>query len=170
MPPKTVWCDRNSPYTVKLLLVPLWLGSAAAANQRGGTKSLFFSKLPLMQSENIESSFNHSNSAQAKPSTVIPDGRETSAAVDNNSESQSNPDNAKQGPTAASAMMIAQPLTVAHNSANRRSQSHSMKVIDKINAAQSEGRCFWSFEYFPPKTPQVRTWPHSLSINVINDG
>ncbi|KAG0000719.1 hypothetical protein BGZ80_008236 [Entomortierella chlamydospora] len=27
-----------------------------------------------------------------------------------------------------------------------------MKVIDKINRAESEGRSFWSFEYFPPKT------------------
>lgn len=30
-----------------------------------------------------------------------------------------------------------------------------MKVIDKINKAEEEGRFFWSFEYFPPKTPQV---------------
>ncbi|KAI8877008.1 methylenetetrahydrofolate reduct [Backusella circina FSU 941] len=29
-----------------------------------------------------------------------------------------------------------------------------MKVIDKINKAEEEGRFFWSFEYFPPKTPQ----------------
>ncbi|CDH54318.1 methylenetetrahydrofolate reduct [Lichtheimia corymbifera JMRC:FSU:9682] len=29
-----------------------------------------------------------------------------------------------------------------------------MKVIDKINKAESEGRLFYSFEYFPPKTPQ----------------
>ncbi|KAF9170877.1 hypothetical protein BGX20_008381, partial [Mortierella sp. AD010] len=27
-----------------------------------------------------------------------------------------------------------------------------MKVIDKINRAEAEGRSFWSFEYFPPKT------------------
>lgn len=27
-----------------------------------------------------------------------------------------------------------------------------MKVIDKINRAKEEGRPFWSFEYFPPKT------------------
>jgi methylenetetrahydrofolate reductase (NADPH) len=35
-----------------------------------------------------------------------------------------------------------------------------MKVIDKIHAAEKEGRLFWSFEYFPPKTPQVsaRQW------------
>jgi 5,10-methylenetetrahydrofolate reductase len=30
-----------------------------------------------------------------------------------------------------------------------------MKVVDKINAAEKEGRLFWSFEYFPPKTTQV---------------
>lgn len=30
-----------------------------------------------------------------------------------------------------------------------------MKVIDKIHKAEEEGRPFWSFEYFPPKTPQV---------------
>jgi len=29
-----------------------------------------------------------------------------------------------------------------------------MKVIDKIQQAQADGRCFWSFEYFPPKTQQ----------------
>ncbi|RCH80484.1 hypothetical protein CU098_002933, partial [Rhizopus stolonifer] len=29
-----------------------------------------------------------------------------------------------------------------------------MKVIDKINKAEEEGRPFWSFEYFPPKTSQ----------------
>jgi methylenetetrahydrofolate reductase (NADPH) len=27
-----------------------------------------------------------------------------------------------------------------------------MKIIDKIRKAQEEGRPFWSFEYFPPKT------------------
>ncbi|KAH6568661.1 hypothetical protein BASA50_008814 [Batrachochytrium salamandrivorans] len=27
-----------------------------------------------------------------------------------------------------------------------------MKVTDKIQKANDEGRCFWSFEYFPPKT------------------
>ncbi|EGF79873.1 hypothetical protein BATDEDRAFT_16794 [Batrachochytrium dendrobatidis JAM81] len=27
-----------------------------------------------------------------------------------------------------------------------------MKVVDKIQKANDEGRCFWSFEYFPPKT------------------
>ncbi|KAI8376932.1 methylenetetrahydrofolate reductase-domain-containing protein [Blakeslea trispora] len=29
-----------------------------------------------------------------------------------------------------------------------------MKVIDKINKAEQEGRPYWSFEYFPPKTAQ----------------
>ncbi|CEI89669.1 Putative Methylenetetrahydrofolate reductase [Rhizopus microsporus] len=29
-----------------------------------------------------------------------------------------------------------------------------MKVIDKIKKAEAENRSFWSFEYFPPKTPQ----------------
>lgn len=29
-----------------------------------------------------------------------------------------------------------------------------MKIIDKINQATEERRPFWSFEYFPPKTPQ----------------
>ncbi|KAI9308174.1 methylenetetrahydrofolate reductase [Cunninghamella echinulata] len=29
-----------------------------------------------------------------------------------------------------------------------------MKVIDKIKKAEEEGRVYWSFEYFPPKTPQ----------------
>ena len=29
-----------------------------------------------------------------------------------------------------------------------------MKVIDKIERATAEDRCFWSFEFFPPKTPQ----------------
>ncbi|OZJ02433.1 hypothetical protein BZG36_04465 [Bifiguratus adelaidae] len=29
-----------------------------------------------------------------------------------------------------------------------------MKVIDKIREAESEGRPYWSFEYFPPKTAQ----------------
>jgi hypothetical protein len=32
--------------------------------------------------------------------------------------------------------------------------SSSMKVLDKIKAAEQEGRCAWSFEYFPPKTAQ----------------
>lgn len=27
-----------------------------------------------------------------------------------------------------------------------------MKVSEKIRRAESEGRPFWSFEYFPPKT------------------
>lgn len=31
-----------------------------------------------------------------------------------------------------------------------------MKVIDKIAKAEKEGRYFYSFEYFPPKTPQVK--------------
>ncbi|RUS32114.1 hypothetical protein BC938DRAFT_476248 [Jimgerdemannia flammicorona] len=31
-----------------------------------------------------------------------------------------------------------------------------MKVIDKIHKAEEEGRNFWSFEYFPPKTQQFR--------------
>lgn len=30
-----------------------------------------------------------------------------------------------------------------------------MKVIDKIHKAEQEGRVYWSFEYFPPKTAQV---------------
>lgn len=30
-----------------------------------------------------------------------------------------------------------------------------MKVIDKIKKAEEEAQCYWSFEYFPPKTPQV---------------
>lgn len=30
-----------------------------------------------------------------------------------------------------------------------------MKVIDKIHKAEEEGRTFWSFEYFPPKTEMV---------------
>jgi methylenetetrahydrofolate reductase (NADPH) len=30
-----------------------------------------------------------------------------------------------------------------------------MKVIDKIKKAEEEGRVYWSFEYFPPKTQQV---------------
>jgi methylenetetrahydrofolate reductase (NADPH) len=30
-----------------------------------------------------------------------------------------------------------------------------MKVIDKIQKAEQEGRVYWSFEYFPPKTAQV---------------
>ncbi|CAO3660007.1 unnamed protein product [Umbelopsis ramanniana] len=29
-----------------------------------------------------------------------------------------------------------------------------MKVIDKIRKAEEEGRVYWSFEYFPPKTQQ----------------
>jgi len=29
-----------------------------------------------------------------------------------------------------------------------------MKIIDKINRAEAENRPYWSFEYFPPKTPQ----------------
>ncbi|KAJ2871516.1 methylenetetrahydrofolate reductase (NAD(P)H) met13, partial [Coemansia asiatica] len=29
-----------------------------------------------------------------------------------------------------------------------------MKIIDKINKALEDDRCFWSFEYFPPKTQQ----------------
>jgi methylenetetrahydrofolate reductase (NADPH) len=27
-----------------------------------------------------------------------------------------------------------------------------MKISAKIQQAEQEGRCFWSFEYFPPKT------------------
>lgn len=34
-----------------------------------------------------------------------------------------------------------------------------MKVIEKINKAEQEGRPFWSFEYFPPKTAQVTKYP-----------
>lgn len=30
-----------------------------------------------------------------------------------------------------------------------------MKVVDKIKKAEDEGRTFWSFEYFPPKTEMV---------------
>lgn len=30
-----------------------------------------------------------------------------------------------------------------------------MKVSDKIQKAEDEGRTFWSFEYFPPKTEMV---------------
>lgn len=30
-----------------------------------------------------------------------------------------------------------------------------MKVTDKIQRAEEEGRPFWSFEYFPPKTEMV---------------
>lgn len=30
-----------------------------------------------------------------------------------------------------------------------------MKVVDKINKAQNEGRTYYSFEYFPPKTEMV---------------
>lgn len=30
-----------------------------------------------------------------------------------------------------------------------------MKVTDKIKKAQEEGRAYWSFEYFPPKTEMV---------------
>lgn len=30
-----------------------------------------------------------------------------------------------------------------------------MKVVDKINKAENEGRTYWSFEYFPPKTDMV---------------
>ncbi|KAJ1858744.1 methylenetetrahydrofolate reductase (NAD(P)H) met13 [Coemansia sp. RSA 1822] len=29
-----------------------------------------------------------------------------------------------------------------------------MKLIDKVNKALEDDRCFWSFEYFPPKTQQ----------------
>ncbi|KAI8322115.1 methylenetetrahydrofolate reduct [Martensiomyces pterosporus] len=29
-----------------------------------------------------------------------------------------------------------------------------MKIVDKINKAIEDDRCFWSFEYFPPKTQQ----------------
>ncbi|KAJ2750087.1 methylenetetrahydrofolate reductase (NAD(P)H) met13 [Coemansia aciculifera] len=29
-----------------------------------------------------------------------------------------------------------------------------MKIVDKINKALEDDRCFWSFEYFPPKTQQ----------------
>lgn len=28
-----------------------------------------------------------------------------------------------------------------------------MKIIDKINASQKEGRTFFSFEFFPPREP-----------------
>jgi hypothetical protein len=31
----------------------------------------------------------------------------------------------------------------------------TMKVVDKINKAQNEGRTYYSFEYFPPKTEMV---------------
>jgi len=31
----------------------------------------------------------------------------------------------------------------------------SMKIIDRIRRAEAEGRNYWSFEYFPPKTTQV---------------
>ncbi|SAM05949.1 hypothetical protein [Absidia glauca] len=34
------------------------------------------------------------------------------------------------------------------------SGSPTMKVIDKIKKAEEEGRIYWSFEYFPPKTAQ----------------
>lgn len=31
-----------------------------------------------------------------------------------------------------------------------------MKIVDKIKAAMAEGRTFFSFEYFPPRTEEVR--------------
>ena len=30
-----------------------------------------------------------------------------------------------------------------------------MKITDKLAKAEREGRPFWSFEYFPPRTAQV---------------
>lgn len=39
-----------------------------------------------------------------------------------------------------------------------------MKVIDKIRKAEEEGRVYWSFEYFPPKTAQVRPPPNKKNI------
>ena len=31
-----------------------------------------------------------------------------------------------------------------------------MKIIDKVNEKISEGKPFFSFEYFPPRTDEVR--------------
>jgi methylenetetrahydrofolate reductase (NADPH) len=30
-----------------------------------------------------------------------------------------------------------------------------MKITDKIEKAEREGRTYWSFEFFPPRTAQV---------------
>jgi 5,10-methylenetetrahydrofolate reductase len=30
-----------------------------------------------------------------------------------------------------------------------------MKITEKLAKAEREGRTFWSFEYFPPRTAQV---------------
>lgn len=39
-----------------------------------------------------------------------------------------------------------------------------MKVVDKITKAENEGRTYWSFEYFPPKTEMVSKPSPSISI------
>lgn len=37
-----------------------------------------------------------------------------------------------------------------------------MKITEKLAAAEREGRSFWSFEYFPPRTAQVSSSPKDL--------
>ena len=39
-----------------------------------------------------------------------------------------------------------------------------MKLIDKINEKMKKGETFFSFEYFPPRTEEVRTTIPHLSV------
>ena len=36
-------------------------------------------------------------------------------------------------------------------------QTFNMKIIDKMNASMAQGRPFFSFEFFPPRTDEVRS-------------
>jgi len=39
-----------------------------------------------------------------------------------------------------------------------------MKISQKLEQAKKERRTWWSFEYFPPRTAQVRQFGHSIPL------
>ena len=45
-----------------------------------------------------------------------------------------------------------------------------MKITQKIQQAEKEGRVWWSFEYFPPRTAQVRRPAAVASTVLISSG
>ncbi len=42
-----------------------------------------------------------------------------------------------------------------------------MKIIDKMNASIKEGKPFFSFEFFPPRTEEVRCFRLTLKEFVL---
>lgn len=41
-----------------------------------------------------------------------------------------------------------------------------MKITQKIQQAEKEGRVWWSFEYFPPRTAQVMA-PYATNSTIL---